>query len=413
MPAMQFFVMDELTGQQSGPYSLQQIQEQIRNRKLKKKDFVRRADSAQWGKASVILAQVFERVEQQKQEKKRDANKTKSKIKETGRAAEATAEKHFQIQEKHPATEESSEEPFLGTIDSWIQIKQSAQPRQVNLARADQLYERMIYVYITIALLAAGFGLFIGFVKEDLSQVLTAVVTPISIVWFLVGIWVLRKTSKLVRSTEVMISTSLPAGLTNLFYRLLGALLVCAGALLLMSLSVVYLMNWTSGRDADTPAFILQIWLLTTAVLPLVLGAVAIGYIFWNPGITLTSLTANGVTRTDETVAIFNEFLAAVIIQMKCLYEKLPKLLFVAMLMAVAMTFSMISTPLLEKFLVDGATWELVLKDDIAQLVTGVVILASSVPFLLWIYSLAGILFVELCLAVLACGRLAIRKLQS
>ena len=59
MPAMQFFVMDELTGQQTGPYSLMQIQEQISSRQLKKKDFVRRADSTQWGKASVILGQVF------------------------------------------------------------------------------------------------------------------------------------------------------------------------------------------------------------------------------------------------------------------------------------------------------------------------------------------------------------------
>lgn len=70
MPTLQFFVMDELTGQQTGPYSLSQIQDQIRSRQLKKKDFVRRADSAQWGKASVILSQVFDNVERQKKEQK-------------------------------------------------------------------------------------------------------------------------------------------------------------------------------------------------------------------------------------------------------------------------------------------------------------------------------------------------------
>ncbi len=100
MAAMQFFVMDELTGQQTGPFSLHQIQEQILTRKLKKNDFVRRADSPNWGKASVILAQVFDNVEQHKKDKKQqlkadkvakkqqEANSRSNEKKERQRAAD-------------------------------------------------------------------------------------------------------------------------------------------------------------------------------------------------------------------------------------------------------------------------------------------------------------------------------------
>ena len=89
MAAMQFFVMDELTGQQTGPYSLHQIQELILNRKLKKNDFVRRADSPNWGKASVILGQVFDNVERHK---KRQETTIKN-----GQGCQETAGCKFQI----------------------------------------------------------------------------------------------------------------------------------------------------------------------------------------------------------------------------------------------------------------------------------------------------------------------------
>lgn len=107
MPAMQFFVMDELTGQQTGPYSLQQIQDQIRSRQLKKKDFVRRADSAQWGKASVILSQVFDSVERQKKEQK---NQKKQFKKET--EAQPTPAKEIEV---NPATKKPAERPVVKT----------------------------------------------------------------------------------------------------------------------------------------------------------------------------------------------------------------------------------------------------------------------------------------------------------
>jgi hypothetical protein len=67
--------MDEFTGQESGPFTFAEIQQMIQKHKLKKKDFVRRADSAQWVKAGEMLVKVFENIdafeEQQKEQLKK------------------------------------------------------------------------------------------------------------------------------------------------------------------------------------------------------------------------------------------------------------------------------------------------------------------------------------------------------
>jgi len=72
-----FFVLDEFSGTEHGPYNLTQIRAQIYNKKLKRTVLVRRADSKDFYKAGDLLAKVYEAVEQQKIEEKGKAKQDK------------------------------------------------------------------------------------------------------------------------------------------------------------------------------------------------------------------------------------------------------------------------------------------------------------------------------------------------
>ena len=73
------FVMDELAGQEHGPYSLAEIQTQIYQKKLKKKHLVRKSDYSQWFKAEDLLGKVFDAVDQTKSNEKQQAKDDKEK----------------------------------------------------------------------------------------------------------------------------------------------------------------------------------------------------------------------------------------------------------------------------------------------------------------------------------------------
>lgn len=92
MSAMQFFVMDELTGQQTGPYTLQEVHSQIWDKKLKKNDFIRKGDSSQWSKAGDLLAKIFENVQTKKQQQKEHTKAQRAADKEQ-KSFEKMAEK--------------------------------------------------------------------------------------------------------------------------------------------------------------------------------------------------------------------------------------------------------------------------------------------------------------------------------
>ena len=72
-----FFVLDEFSGTEHGPYNLTQIRAQIYNKKLKRTVLVRRADSKDFFKAGDMLGKVYEAVEKQKLEEKGKARQAK------------------------------------------------------------------------------------------------------------------------------------------------------------------------------------------------------------------------------------------------------------------------------------------------------------------------------------------------
>lgn len=100
MTGIQFFVMDEFTGQETGPFTFAEIQQMIQKHKLKKKDFVRRSDSPQWVKAGEMLVKVFDNIEVFEEQKKEQLKKKKTEVK-LHRISERQAQK------KQRATEHS------------------------------------------------------------------------------------------------------------------------------------------------------------------------------------------------------------------------------------------------------------------------------------------------------------------
>jgi len=82
MAEAMIFVMDELAGQEHGPYSLAEIQIQIYQKKLKKKHLVRKSDYSQWFKAEDLLGKVFDAVDQTKSNEKQQAKDDKEKKKQ-------------------------------------------------------------------------------------------------------------------------------------------------------------------------------------------------------------------------------------------------------------------------------------------------------------------------------------------
>ena len=82
MAEAMIFVMDELAGQEHGPYSLAEIQTQIYQKKLKKKHLIRKSDYSQWFKAEDLLGKVFDAVDQTKSNEKQQAKDDKEKKKQ-------------------------------------------------------------------------------------------------------------------------------------------------------------------------------------------------------------------------------------------------------------------------------------------------------------------------------------------
>lgn len=72
-----FVILDEFTGTEHGPYTLDQIRAQIYNKKLKKNVLVRMSDKKDFYKAEVLLGKVFQAIEQQKNEEKDKAKQEK------------------------------------------------------------------------------------------------------------------------------------------------------------------------------------------------------------------------------------------------------------------------------------------------------------------------------------------------
>ena len=154
MAAMQFFVMDELTGQQTGPFSLHQIQEQILTRKLKKNDFVRRADSPNWGKASVILAQVFDNVEQHKKDRKQQIKTDKAAKKQQEAQARAAEKRDRQDQQQRPTVAVQNSNEIQPTRLPTNQISNNSQ----GVTRATRLLYRIANVS-GLGLMVIGFSI--------------------------------------------------------------------------------------------------------------------------------------------------------------------------------------------------------------------------------------------------------------
>ena len=78
---LQYIIVDNLSGQQTGPYSLPQMQALIDNRTLKNNTFIRRSDSTDWQKAASILGPLFERSKRLKQLQKEDRKEEKKRLK--------------------------------------------------------------------------------------------------------------------------------------------------------------------------------------------------------------------------------------------------------------------------------------------------------------------------------------------
>ncbi|MCH2180249.1 MAG: hypothetical protein MK106_15765 [Mariniblastus sp.] len=68
MAKIEFFVLDELTGRERGPYTLDEMVIQVKKNKLKQSHLVRKSDYSKWYKAGVLLGKVFETVDSQKRE---------------------------------------------------------------------------------------------------------------------------------------------------------------------------------------------------------------------------------------------------------------------------------------------------------------------------------------------------------
>ena len=81
MPLLNFFVIDEFTGTEHGPYTTEQMGSQIYNKKWKKNVLVRRSDQKDFYKAGDLLAKFYKAVEQQKSEEKQQKLEEKNKAK--------------------------------------------------------------------------------------------------------------------------------------------------------------------------------------------------------------------------------------------------------------------------------------------------------------------------------------------
>ena len=115
-----FFIMDELSGKEHGPYALAQIQPMIYDRKLKKNHLVRKADYPKWFKAGELLTKLFAAVEQDKiqakqeklanEEERRFAQEEKQRLAKEERTRETNRAEEERTREANRAEEERTRE---------------------------------------------------------------------------------------------------------------------------------------------------------------------------------------------------------------------------------------------------------------------------------------------------------------
>lgn len=87
---MNFYLMNELTGVESGPFTVAQIQEMVRSYKIKKNSLIRKGNSKQWERAAGVLTKLFDQAEAEKAEGKKQATQARSDAKRAGAQERAT-----------------------------------------------------------------------------------------------------------------------------------------------------------------------------------------------------------------------------------------------------------------------------------------------------------------------------------
>ena len=116
MSEVQIFVMNELSGQESGAESLSEIKSQISKKQLRNKHLVRRSDGTKWFKAGDVLVKVFDAVDKLKIEKKERAKKAiELKKARKKRLAKAKSNMNGEPVERTPAYELPTAEPVVFT----------------------------------------------------------------------------------------------------------------------------------------------------------------------------------------------------------------------------------------------------------------------------------------------------------
>ena len=244
---------------------------------------------------------------------------------------------------------------------------------------------------------------------EQYWDIIVAVGIPLSLTWFVIGVWGIRKTAELIKSHKVLIATDLPVGLTNINFHILGGLFFIAGILCFGGLFYLSV-NTLAVSDAPIGIKLITLWTGSAYGLPIAAGCCLVGYFLRRPESTLSHLKSHSITKTSEAASISNEFLSTTIIMTKNLYAKLPYLLLTILGVCLVLVVSLVSTPLIHKLMVDGVTFADCIRKTPDAL--SFIFVLSCLPLSLWLLSIVGIVSVELSLAVLSCGRLAVKKLQ-
>ncbi|MEC9093835.1 MAG: hypothetical protein VX438_14080 [Planctomycetota bacterium] len=303
-----------------------------------------------------------------------------------------------------------SNPPLLSLVDSLIEIKELEVPSEKSKSKNETNYEYSIYAFIICTAITMLFMIISALAVESYQSIWFAIALPVSLTWFVIGIWGIRKTAELVKSNQVIITTDLPIGLTNLSFRILGGILVAASVFLFGYL--IYLAIQILGSENDSGPKLAALWQTVTFIAPLLAGSAYLGYLLWLPESTLSHPQLNSITQSDETASVSNEFWSTMIIMTKNLYCKFSMLLLIFVTVALLLILSFCTSPLVAALLIDGAVFKLLLPAA-SSLTFLFTFYLSFLPLALWMLSVAGVLSVEVSLAILACGRLATKNLRS
>lgn len=311
-----------------------------------------------------------------------------------------------------PAPRTTSQPPLLRLVDSLIETKEVKQPSEAENSRLEKIYEYCIYAFMLCTLVSMLFMLLAAVVLENYFDIIFALGTSLCLTWFVIGVWGIRKTAELIKSNKVIISTDLPVGLTNIIFRILGCLAFATG--LLCVGWVIYLAINTLGSEFDFGEKLARLWGFLPLFLSISAGCGFIGYFLWRPEATLSHLQSNSIFRTNDAASVSNEFLSTTIIMTKNLYTKLPYILLTLLGVSLVLFISFACTPMVYMVTLDGIDFsESFQISPPSTLFLMLIVYLSLLPLSLWLLSVAGILSVEISLAILACGRLAINKLQG